>query len=236
VKPAFLAFAAAVFLVRVLPHPATKGYYGLLYFIPSLVVYLYLCFELAAPRLERFFPQGRVRAAMAAVFLACFVVPHFFVLNGRWGRAEGVWTERGLLRVEPEEAAKARAVLEQIRRYTSPGDPILMLPHGCMYYYISNRRPASRHLAYTYGQLPDGADERDEIRRLARTPPRLVVIDDFSHTLHVPGPVNTFGAAYNRALNAWLRRRYREVRAIPYQGRLVHFLVPRAPVTLTPDS
>jgi hypothetical protein len=40
-KVGFLAFCAAVFFARLLPYPKSDGY-GLLYFVPSLIVYLYL--------------------------------------------------------------------------------------------------------------------------------------------------------------------------------------------------
>ena len=255
-KLALLTISAGLFLMRVLPHPATKGYYGLLYFIPSLLVYLYLCFELVIPQLarglqrltagmpqvprkqcgsaapqatesEQPFPEGRLRGAMAAVFVVCFVVPHFFVVNGWARRAEPIVTERGKFRVEREEAAKAKVVLEEIRRHSLPGDKILMLPHACMYYFVSGRQQASRYLAYTYGQVLDGGPEREEIARLSQAPPKLIVIDDFHHRLHIPGPVDTFGTAYNVELHHWIRKHYREVRTIPYQDRDVHFLIPK---------
>jgi hypothetical protein len=169
----------------------------------------------------------RVESSMTAVFLVCFGAGHFFIVNSRWGRGtESVATERGVVRVEQAEAHKAKVVLEEIRRHSAPGDRILMLPHGCMYYFVTDRRPASSYLAYTYGQILDGEQEQQEISRLKRTPPRLVVIDDFPHAQHVPGPVNTFGAAYNRELSRWIRENYVEVRTITYQGRLVHFLIP----------
>jgi 4-amino-4-deoxy-L-arabinose transferase-like glycosyltransferase len=225
-KVLLLAGSAAIFLMRVLPRPATIGYYGLSYFAPSAVVYLYLCFVLAGSWLSRWFPVQQVQKSMAAVFLICFGVPHLFALNTRWAGAERIATERGAVRVERFEAAKARVVLEEIRRYSQPGDPILMIPHGPMYYFVSGRRVPSRYLTYVYGQILDGPDEREEIGRLAQVHPRLVVIDDFHHVQHIPGPVNTFGAAYNAELYGWILKNYQEVRTIQYQDRLVHFFIP----------
>ncbi len=226
-KIAFLAFAAAVFQWRVLAHPRADSY-ALLYFAPSLVVYMYLCYEVAAARLARFFPRRRLEAALSGVFLVCFLVPELAGKNARWAQSsQPVKTPRGELRLPPEDAAKAKVVLQEIERRAGPGGHVLLAPEGAMYYFLAGRTPPSRHLMYSYGNVLDGAPEREEIRRLEAARPRLIVIDEFPQELYFPGPVNTFGRAYNAALGGWIEQNYEEVRAIPYKDRQVRFLVPR---------
>ncbi|HYM13289.1 MAG TPA: glycosyltransferase family 39 protein, partial [Bryobacterales bacterium] len=225
-KTGLLAFAAAVFLFRI-PN-ARYDLYGQFYCVPSLIVYLYLWYELAAPRLARLFPERRVHAAITAVFLLAALAPEFFTSEFRWARhTQAMASERGQFRIFAPEAVKARVVLAQIRRYTDLGDKILLLPFGTMYYFLTGRQPPSRYLDYTNGQLVDGAPEQVEIRRLSQGPPKLVVIDDFADVAEFAGPVNTFGRAYNVQLARWIHENYQEVRSIPYQGRLVHFLIPK---------
>jgi hypothetical protein len=224
----FLVFAAVVFLFRVPLYPRSESY-ALMYFIPSLIVYLAVCRSLIVPYLARFIPEGRVQAALAALFLLAFPVRELIQKERHWAApSERVWSERGVFRAEPEEASKARVVLEEIHRYTSPRDRILLIPHGAMYYFLSDRQPASSYLGYAYGLVLDGPAETEEIAQWRRTPPKLIIIDDAPQILHFAGSVNTFGRAYNVQLGRWIWANYREVRSIAYSERQVHFLVPNA--------
>ncbi|HYM10620.1 MAG TPA: glycosyltransferase family 39 protein [Bryobacterales bacterium] len=227
-KVAFLAVSAVVFFFRVLPSPKLAGYpYPYLYYIPSLILYVYLCYSLAAPGLARFFPAERLQAAMIAVFAVCFVAYPLARWTWPWTqRAVQMATPRGAFRTEPAEAAKTRAVLDGIQRYSAPRDPILLIPFGTMYYFLSDRQPASKYIDYGYGMLIDGEEEAREIGALSRQPPKLVIMEDVPQSLYFPGPVNSFGAAYNVHLSRWIRQNYREVRAVRLEGRLIHFLIP----------
>jgi hypothetical protein len=225
-KAGFFAFSAAVFLIRVALYPRSEGY-GLLYFAPSLIVYLYLCYEITIPALAGYFHAKRMQAAMTIVFAAFFIAPELVAKYRLWAQpSEPVATERGVIRVLPEEAAKARVVLGEIRRHSGSEERILMLPHGAMYYFLAARSPASRYLSHAFGVVLDGAPEAQEIEWLSRTAPRLIVWDDTPQGTHFDGPVNTFGAAYNHRLAQWIRQNYREVAASAYKDRLVHFLIP----------
>jgi hypothetical protein len=167
---------------------------------------------------------------MTVVFLTFFVLPEFCDKNWTWARqTEPVFTARGTVQVARYEAAKARMVIAEIERRTSPGDRILLIPYGAMYYFLTGRQPASAHLEYTYGHIIDGPAEAQELTRWTEAHPRLVILDDYPQSVHFPGPVNTFGAAYNLLLGNWIRNHYRETRSLDYSGWKVHFLVPKAP-------
>ena len=225
---AFLTLAAAAFLFRVALAPSIRHIlYALLYFIPSLIVFLYLCNALVSYALSRWAPLSLSRAVLHAVLLVSFVLYPLARTSLPWSRrVETIATERGVLRVGAQEAPKVRLVLDQIRRHSSPGDPILLIPHGTMYYFLSGRRPASRYLDYSPGQLLDGEPEAEETRQLARTPPKLVILDDISYTFFFPGPVNRFGYAYNQRLREWIQQNYCEISVAEHYGRPLRFFVP----------
>jgi hypothetical protein len=222
-----LAAAGAVFFFRILPYPRSGGY-GLLFFIPSLILYLFLLCAVVPATLARWISPERLRAAVPVAIVACFVTPDFVEKVRDWAwRAQPVATERGKVRLAPEEAAKARVVLDEIRRHTRPGERILLVPYGAMYYFLTGRQPASRHLDLLYGQLPDGTEERQEIQRISQSAPKLIIEEDFAQVLQFPKPPDTFGEAYNVELGAWIRRHYRQARAIRFGERQVHFWVPQ---------
>ena len=227
-RAAFLTLSASFFLFRVLPAPKFDGSpYTLLFYIPSLIVYLYLCFCVAVPALSRWFPESRLSAAMIALFVSCFTIYPLLKWTYPWARqAERIRAERGTLRTVHAQAEKGKAILGAIGRYSVPGDRILLIPSGAIFYFLSARQPASRYLEYAYGNVMDGQEEDEEIRALDQNPPKLIVVDDVHFTFYFSGPVNQFGKAYNARLDDWIHRNYKEASSFLYADRLVHVLIP----------
>jgi hypothetical protein len=226
IKIGFLTGSAVLFLMRVLPGPMTERFGStFMFFIPSLIVYLYLCCEVAAAFSRRFFPGMSAPMAVTAVFLCAFVLAPLARVTYPWVRqTEQVLTERGPIRVSRLDLVKTRIVLEQIRCRTAPGDRVLLLPFDSMYYFLTGRQPASRWTDYIAGHL-QGGSEQEEILRLSRTPPKLVIIDDLPQPQYFPGPNNRLGTAYNVEMNRWIWQHYREVERFPLTGRWLHVLV-----------
>ncbi len=229
-KTAFFTVCAGIFLLRVLPAPDVSGYpFTHFYFAPSLIVYLYLCYEVIAPALASGSGARDVRLGLTAVLLGCFVIYSLVCSTYRWSRRmEPVITARGTVWEPPQTAAKARMILDGIGRHSAHADRILVLPHGSMYYFLSGRQPAGSHLYYTPGELLDGAAEEREIRLVAGAAPALVVIDDayVRQPLFFAGPSNRFGEAYNARFVRWIRQNFAESETINWPGGAVHFLTP----------
>ncbi len=78
--------------------------------------------------------------------------------------------------------------------------------------------------------------EQEEILRLSRTPPRLVIIDDLPQPLYYPGPINRFGTAYNVAMNRWIWQHYREVERFALARRWLYILVASVPAASVGSS
>ena len=229
-KIAFFTVCAVIFLLRVLPAPDVSGYpFTHFYFAPSLIVYLYLCYGVIAPALAPGPGARDVRLGMTGVFLGCFVIYSLVCSTYRWSRQmESVVTARGAIWEPPQTAAKARMILDGIGRHSGRADRILVIPHGCMYYFLSGRQPAGSHLYYTPGELLDGAAEEREIRVVAGAAPALVVIDDayVPQPLFFAGSSNRFGEAYNARFVRWIRKNFAESETINWPGGAVHFLTP----------
>ncbi len=141
-----LAFAAILFGWRVLPNPDIR-YYALLYFIPTLLVYLYLLFDVIVPRLEHWVAGRGWNKALTMVLIVCFVGYQFLRTNVRILQSSApLVTERGTVHIQTDRLEQTEIVLDEIRRRSRPGDPILLIPGTTMYYFLTKRQPASRYL------------------------------------------------------------------------------------------
>ena len=223
-----LASAAVLFSWRVLPNPDVR-YYALLYFIPTLVVYLYLLFEIMVPRLERWAGGRGWNQALAVVLAACFVVYHFFQTNlGVLRSSAPLVTERGTVHIPADRLATTQTVLNEIRRRSQPEDPILLIPGNTMYYFLTNRRPASRYLDYIYATLIDGEREEAEVRALSATRPRVIFLFPVGSSIYIPGDEEAlFGKAYNQRVYSWIKDNYEQASGVPPAMRHVHVLIPK---------
>ena len=223
-----LAAAAVLFGCRVLPNPDIR-YYALLYFIPTLVVYLYLLFEIIVPHLERWAGARGWNTALAVVLTACFVVYHFFQTNySLLERSAPLVTERGTVHIPADRLEETQIVLDEIRRRTQEGDPILLIPGNTMYYFLTKRQPASRYLDYIYATVIDGQPEAAEVRALTARPPSLILIFPLGSSIYIPGEEEAlFGEAYNRRVYDWIKENYEEAEDVPERMRHIRFLVPQ---------
>ena len=223
-----LASAAILFGWRVLPNPDIR-YYALLYFIPTLVVYLYLLFEVVVPRLERWAGGRGWNTALAVVLTACFVVYHFFQTNVLVLRSSApLVTERGTVHIQADRLAETEIVLDEIRRRSQPGDPILLIPSNTMYYFLTNRQPASRYLDYVYATLIDGEREEREVQALSARRPSVILMFPMGSSIYIPGDEEAlFGEAYNRRVYRWIEENYEPARDVPDAMQHVRVLVPK---------
>jgi hypothetical protein len=206
--------AALLFGWRVLPNFDIR-YYAPMYFVPSVIVYVYLLFGIVLPRLAARL-QGRAwRGAMAAALIGPFVMYQFAQNNWRIVRESvPLKTERGTVHIPAERMPVTRALIDVIEEHTEPGDRVLAIPGGVMYCFLANRPPASRYLDYVFATLIDGEREEEEVRWLASHPPRLVFIAPHDNNAYLPGD-GRFGAAYNRSVYDWIVRNYRDVEGLP---------------------
>ncbi len=223
-----LAVAAVLFGWRVLPNPDIR-FYALLYFIPTLLVYLYLLFEIIVPRLERWAGGRGWNKALAVVLTACFVAYHFFQTNIRILRSSvPLVTERGTVHIPADRLEVTRIVLDEIRRRTQEGDPILLIPGNTMYYFLTKRQPASRYLDHIYATVIDGQPEAAEVRALTARPPSLIPIFPLGSSIYIPGEEEAlFGEAYNRRVYSWIKEHYEEAAGVPERIRHIRVLVPQ---------
>lgn len=207
---------ALLFGWRVLPNFDTR-YYAPMYFVPAVIVYVYLLFEIVVPRLAAALPGRAWRGAMAASLIGPFVIYQFVQNNWRIARESApIETARGTVRIPAERAPATRALIEVIEAHSEPGDGILAIPGGVMYCFLTGRRPASRYLDYVYATLIDGEREAEEIRRLEANPPKLVFISPHDNLAYLPQNTDgRFGVAYNRGLYEWIAGRYRDVDGLP---------------------
>ena len=223
-----LAAAAVLFGWRVLPNPDTR-FYALLYFIPTLVVYLYLLFEIIVPRLERWAGGRGWNTVLAVVLTACFVVYHFFQTNIRILRSSApLVTERGTVHLQADRLEETEMVLDEIRRRSREGDPILLVPGFTMHYFLTKRQPASRYLDYFYGTLIDGEREVREVRALSARRPSVIILFPVGSSIYIPGDEEAlFGEAYNRRVYDWIQENYEEASDVPERMRHIRVLVPQ---------
>ena len=223
-----LAVAAVLFGWRVLPNPDIR-FYALLYFIPALLVYLYLLFEIIVPRLERWAGGRGWNTALAVVLTACFVVYHFFQTNIRILRSSvPLVTERGTVHLQADRLAETKTVLDEIRRRSREDDPILLLPGSTMQYFLTKRQPASRYLDYFYGTLIDGEREVQEVQALSARRPSVIFLFPVGSSIYIPGDEEAlFGEAYNRRVYDWIKENYEEAAGVPERMRHIRVLVPQ---------
>ncbi len=225
---ALIIFAAAFYLFRVYPNPDIGGY-ALMFFAPSVIVYLWVCYRHIAPWLGRWFDPVTTQPAMGFIIVTAFILYPLARTTLPWRAHAGTLeTDRGVIHVDATQYEKARRIVDGIHRFSKPGDTILTIPEGAMYTFLTARRAGSRFFAYTYGNILDGEPERAEIRRLAASPPRLIVVDNVPQSAYFEGLPNRFGEAYNRQLSQWIEENYREAESFPHEGREVRLLVPRA--------
>lgn len=207
--------AALLFGWRVLPNFDIR-YYAPMYFVPSAIVYVYLLFEIAVPRLAAWLPGRAWRCAVAAALIGPFVVYQFGQNNWRIARASvPLETGRGTVHIPAGRRPVTTALIDVLEEHTEPGDRILPIPGAAMYCFLTNRPPASRYLDYVYATLIDGEREEAEVRWLASHPPELVFIAPHDNKAYLGGAGDgRFGAAYNRKVYDWIVGNYRDVEGL----------------------
>ena len=222
-----LASAVILFGWRVLPNPDVR-YYALLYFIPILLVYLHLLFEIIVPRLERWAGGRGWSLALAVVFTACFVVYHFLETNVRLLQSSvPLVTERGTVHIPADRLAETEIVLDEIRGRSRPGDPILLIPGNTMYYFLTNRKPSSRYLDYIYATLIDGKRGEAEVQVLSARRPSVIFLFPMGSSIYIPRDEEAlFGEAYSQRLYHWIGDNYEQASDVPNAMRHIRVLVP----------
>jgi hypothetical protein len=100
-----------------------------------------------------------------------------------------------------------------MRRYTRPGDPVLLAPQMSALYVLGDRTNPLPQLSLLPGALPDAAAERRAIARLGGV--RLAITDRAPLDLYDKGP---FGTAYDTQLGDWLRRDFVRVAVVHGSG------------------
>ncbi len=111
----------------------------------------------------------------SALCLVSSYMPVFHPAPGREKAALQIPRAEGI-RVEKREAGVIRAVTGHIRKNTGPDEPILVVPTGAMYYFLTGRRSVVPYPLI----MPGAMDETRVIEAIERTRLRYIVYSDMS--------------------------------------------------------
>ena len=204
------AFVVSVYalcvLARVVLRVPSGGAYGA-YLLPvPLVVFVHASTAFFVPLFAGWpalAQRGRriVLTLFVIVLSAATAVIAYRYVTRKTARLQ---TARGVVKVNPEEAAAFDGALKLIADTTGPDDYIWALPEGSSLNFLSGRRAPLRHEILTPGFL-DAAGERRAVQELETRNVRLVFI------LHRPMPefrCTSFGRDCYRILMDWIDVRY----------------------------
>jgi hypothetical protein len=184
-------------------HPSATAY--LMPFAALMLVWLHL--RVVPPSL----PAARtLGAAWIAVLVA---INGGLVLHDARDESGTVRGPGGVMTAAPADAGAYQGALDAMRRYTRPGDPVLLAPQMSALYVLGDRTNPLPQLSLLPGALPDAAAERRAIARLGGV--RLAITDRAPLDLYDKGP---FGTAYDTQLGDWLRRDFVRVAVVHGSG------------------
>jgi hypothetical protein len=105
----------------------------------------------------------------------------------------------------PAAAPALQHTIDFVRAHTRPGEPILALPYGGLYFMV-DRPPALYNLAFLPGDVPLPVEQRQVIKRLRREQVRYVVLGNARFDAWGQPRI---GVDYDRLLIAFVDREYR---------------------------
>jgi len=185
------------------------------HFLPALAL---AAFGLALPATEPAAPRLRRLAAVAAAGLVAtiFIAARFDPLLDVREHLRPAGN-----RAMFEAAAAARAV-------SAPGEPIFVLPHNSLYYYLADRRAPGRY-GFVLPWVTPPAAVREVVAAMQAQPPKAILYNYFEFCM-------TNGIRpkeYLAPLLAWIADRYRVERL--FANRVV-LLVPADPQSPTAEN
>ena len=114
-------------------------------------------------------------------------------------------TARGAYLASTAAAANEQATIDFIRSHTRPGQPILSLPYGGIYFSV-DRPPALYNVTFLPGDVASPSDQRTAIAGLERKQVKLIALSNA--TFEQWGQPH-IGVDYDRQLMAYITRTYR---------------------------
>jgi hypothetical protein len=177
---------------------------------PQMAIY---ALPLAAPFLARVhlveLARSRETRALGAVWLAALAAAGTgLALKDAHAESATVRGPGGALRETPANAAAYQGALDWIERTTKPGEPILLAPQMTWMYAISGRDNPLPEVSLLPGALAGAGRERRALVRLQRAGVRVAVVDRRTYPQYGQ---TSFGASFDRSLDAWLREHFRRV-------------------------
>jgi hypothetical protein len=195
-----LLAAAAVLALRAYDSFTTDTF-APYYAAPALILLAILHEQIG----ERWRGVSRVSlAAMAIVVLSLLVA---LGKGTTAGQTALVRSARGTFATTPAAAPALRQTIGFIDAHTSPGEPILSLPYGALYFLV-DRPPALYNLAFLPGDVASTADQQQAIARLQHERVRYVILGNARFDAWGEPQI---GVDYDRLLLAYVARSYRQV-------------------------
>src|SRR6185503_20249415 len=117
---------------------------------------------------------------------------------------------------EPRGSPTVNQVVEWIRAHTAPDDPVVFIPAGGAYHYLTERRDPTRFVLSH--QMVTDAHRAEALADMQRSPPRYVVFDPRGLRVdQTPDRV-----VLGEALSAWIEENYVVevvIRGVEIRGR-----------------
>jgi hypothetical protein len=123
------------------------------------------------------------------------------------GQTELVRSARGSFGTTPATAPALRQTISFIDAHTRPGEPILSLPYGGLYFLL-DRPPALYNLAFLPGDVVSTSDQQAAIAHLKRERVAYVVLGNARFDAWGAPQI---GVNYDRLLLAYVQQAYRPV-------------------------
>jgi hypothetical protein len=152
--------------------------------------------------------QPAARAASLAFFAV--IVASLVLALGKSttaGHTQLVRSARGDFASTPAAASALQRTIDFLQAHTRPGEPILSLPYGGLYFLV-DRPPALYNLAFLPGDVPAPAEQRAAIARLQRERVRYVALGNARFDAWGEPQI---GVNYDRVLLTFIDREYRVV-------------------------
>jgi hypothetical protein len=146
------------------------------------------------------------RGASLAVFAVVVVSLVLALAKGTTAsHTQLVRSARGEFATTPAAAPALQRTIDFVRAHTRPGEPILSLPYGGLYFLV-DRPHALYNLAFLPGDVPSVAEQRTAIAQLQRERVRYIVL---GNARFVEWGEPQIGVNYDRLLLAFVARDYR---------------------------
>lgn len=148
--------------------------------------------------------RGASLAVFAVVVLSLMLALH---KGTTAGQTQLVRSAHGEFATTPAAAPALQRTIDFVRAHTRPGEPILSLPYGGIYFLV-DRPPALYNLAFLPGDVPTTTEQRAAIAQLQRERVRYVVL---GNARFVAWGKPQIGVDYDLSLLAFVARKYRVV-------------------------